>query len=55
MPVSDRRIVVRIHSGQPYAAWNSKEARIFVPPLNTVEDMEIWRHELRHALEGHWH
>lgn len=27
----------------------------FVPPLNTVEDMEIWRHEGRHQLEGPWH
>lgn len=34
---------------------NTREARIIVPPLNNVEDMEIWRHEIRHAIEGHWH
>jgi hypothetical protein len=34
---------------------DGKAFSIVVPPLNTAEDLECWRHELRHALEGRWH
>lgn len=32
-----------------------KPVVMVIPPLNTVEDLECWRHEFRHVLEGAWH
>jgi len=35
--------------------WNKELCHIYVPPLNTNEDIELWRHELRHCQEGYFH
>ena len=32
-----------------------RRAVVHVLPLETVEDFESLRHEVRHAVEGHWH
>ena len=38
-----------------WARWRENVCEIFVPPLNTNEDVETWRHELRHCQEGYFH
>ncbi len=41
--------------GAAFTAVEDGVVIVYVPPLNTVVDMELWRHELRHAIERHWH
>ena len=67
MPPQDQDIIVRIRSkewiesearlrGLPAGTGGFTEGRfVFVPPLQTAADIEIWRHEIRHAIEGDWH
>ena len=40
-----------------WARWGEKfkMCQIYVPPLNDDKSYEIWRHELRHCQEGHFH
>lgn len=38
--------------------WTGKQGPgcvIYVPPLYTIQSLEVWRHELRHCAEGRWH
>jgi hypothetical protein len=38
-----------------FAIPGSDTCAIFVPPLNSDGAVEIWRHEIRHCIEGLWH
>ena len=36
--------------------WNKFNiCQIHVPPLNDDKSFEVWRHELRHCQDGHFH
>ena len=40
-----------------WARWypGSNICMIHVPPLNSEHNVKIWRHELRHCQDGHFH
>ena len=40
-----------------WARWWKKFniCQIHVPPLNDDKSFEVWRHELRHCQDGHFH